>query len=253
MERVQSITTSPLKFIALAAGVALLLISLFIFDYVGIPTQLSQIKALAVDEILLEVKAPLQESEVRTWLPPLKGKNILFVSSSSIVEKLKANAWVGEVAVRKAFPDRLEIQVQPKKPTAIRLRGGLPYYLDESGKEIARVIPGMIFSESFTVVNFVNEKLYGWENLNVIQLISEVKKQLPATTRLSEISFSTFPIFRVFLVSPQWEVVLNFENWETQMPFLTTFLKGAPLGLTQTRRINLTLGKKAIVSSPISQ
>lgn len=254
MERADRISGFSSKRFAIPILILLgFIIGIFSLEWLGVPTRLYQWHFLEISDVELTVKPPLDQVDVATWLPELKGKNVLFVSPSAVIAKLKTNPWIGDVAVRKEFPDRIEIQVEPKKPVAIQLKDGLPFYLDRQGKEIAKVAPGMNFKEVFPVINFATTRSELWQTVNAIDILNKLKADLPSSITLSEISFSTFPLFRVFLISPQVEVIFNFENWESQRPFLVSFLKATPVRFRETRRINLTLAKKAVVSLPISQ
>lgn len=254
MERVERLRPFSLKRFGFPLLLLLALtVGIFSLEWFGVPTRLYQWHFLEITDVQLTVKPPLNQVDVATWLPELKGKNVLFVSPSAVIEKLKTNPWIGEVAVRKEFPDRIEIQVEPKKPVAIQLKDGVPFYLDEAGIEIAKVAPGMNFKEVFPVINFAGNRSELWQSVNAIEILNKLKSDLPSSISLSEISFSTFPLFRVFLISPPVEVIFNYENWESQRPFLVSFLKATPLRFRETRRINLTLAKKAVVSLPVSQ
>lgn len=233
--------------------VVVLAVGLLSLEWLGIPTRLYQWHFLEISDVQLSVEAPLNQVDVATWLPELKGKSILFVSPSAVIAKLKTNPWIGEVAVRKEFPDRIEIHAEPKKPVAIQLKDGVPFYLDAEGNEIAKVAPGMNFKEVFPIINFAGNKSDQWKAISSIAILNKLKSELPSGVALSEISFSTFPLFRVFLLTPQVEVLFNYENWESQRAFLVSFLKTNPIRFRETRRINLTLAKKAVVSLPISQ
>lgn len=208
---------------------------------------------LQVKEVKIRVTPPLQETALRTLLPDLVGQNIVFLSSVQIVSRLQHNPWVGQVSIRKEFPDRIEITAEPRKPFAIQVRQNAPWYVARDGKPIAKVTRDIAFKERFPIISGTDEYRRQWEKISPTELLAEILPFLGSADRLSEMSFSSYPIFRLFLVSPRLEVVLSVENWKTQMPFLNSFLQHAPGSLPQTHRINLTLSKKAVVSSPISQ
>lgn len=255
MERTQRLLVFPLKKI-LGILLLLLLAPTFIFlsERLGIPTYFSQIAFLRVKDVAWEISPPLAEKDFATITKELKERNILSISSAHLVRSIKNQNWVSGVSVRKSFPDRLEIRVETKKPVAISLKDGAPWYIDANGDRIGKLSPTFRFPETFPVVSYAyRPDDESWSAFRVSELLEKMKQTIPPSSRLSEVSLSHYPIFRVFLVSPQVEILFHAETWESQLTFLQTFLKSTPTQFVGTRRINLTLSKKAVVSLPNSQ
>jgi cell division protein FtsQ len=78
------------------------------------------------------------KDEVSGILSRVPQGNIWSLSSREIGNRLLTHPWVRGVSVRKAFPDRLIVRIQERKPAAM-INLDVLYYLDEEGTIFKRL------------------------------------------------------------------------------------------------------------------
>ena len=212
----------------------------------------AKITWLRVKEIDVDVQWPLHATAVKAWLPELEGKSILMLDGNRIVAGLEQKPWVKSVAFKKIFPDRLQFQIETKKPIAIAIERGQLVFLDGDGNAIDRVTPVFLKSYDLPVISWDRDmNAFSWKRKEVVAMVERLRKEL-VSRDISQISLGAYPYFKVFLVSPRTEVLLNWETWPTQLPRLSRLLQHPPRSLGALARIDLTSAKKAIVSSSLS-
>jgi cell division septal protein FtsQ len=74
---------------------------------------------------------------VRARLAPLVGRNLLLLPLSAVDRALAGHPWIGDLAVAKALPSRLAVAVTTRRPAALVLADGVPWYADAAGDAIA--------------------------------------------------------------------------------------------------------------------
>lgn len=206
-----------------------------------------------IDEIEVEAGWPLTTSEVRGWLPTLKGHSLLALDVEPLFQDLLEKPWVENVVIRKKYPSALLITVQSKKATAISTKGDLLYYIDSKGNFIHRVTPSLAKRLELPMVSLQRQAaLAKWELSDGARLLKEVESSLGVQYKLSELVLETYPYFKIFLSRPRVEVLFSDKTWNAQLPRLKRLLDSPPSQIRQMARINLVFPKKAIVSSPLS-
>lgn len=78
---------------------------------------------------------------VERTLEPLLGQNLPLLSLSHVERLLKRHPWVEAVALRKALPDRLRVEVREKRAEALLRDDRRLIYLDRGGRPIAAYDP----------------------------------------------------------------------------------------------------------------
>jgi len=214
---------------------------------------LSGVRFLKIQEVRISSDWPLTPGTIRTWLPPLEGKNIFFVKPMRLIETLERHSWVEGVTIKKDYPNRLVVDVTTKRAEAIFLSKGSPYFLDGKGTPIDRTTPELFRALDLPIVSWENDSLEkSWKLSQALHILARVKKELEPLHRVSQLTFSQPPVFKLFLLPHRIEADFSIENWETQIGHLAEVLKTPPLPLSQIRKINLVFPKKAIVSSNLS-
>lgn len=209
---------------------------------------LNSLSFFQIQSVNVHVQAPLDEAMVKSWLPKVSDKTLLGLRVKPISELLLAKPWVETVAIRKVFPETLEINISTKQPMALGIIKGEGYFFDDEGRVIEKSSPQTWAAPLPIVTRAENSD---WD----APLWSSIVRKLPESIMpaVSEIAFDRYPYFRIFINSPHWEVSLSIENWESQAPYLTHLIQNASSHLPRARKINLILSKKAVVSNTFSK
>lgn len=205
-----------------------------------------------VSEIEVNTEWPLEVSQVRQWISPLKGKNIFWIDSQAAAQTLKERPWVQEVAIKKSFPRSLIISLTAKKPFALVMRQGQPWFIDPDGNLIEKVTTGLLKGIDLPFISFEKENPSQWNVAKVLREYEKMKELAQGKVAVSQIVLGNYPYFKTYLSEPRWEVWWSFENWEKQLKHLIALVNNPPSQIGQLKRINLVFPKKAIVSSRIS-
>jgi len=221
--------------------------------FLGLDRYLDQIQYLALKKIEIDSERPLTPDIVRTWLPPIVGKNLLLLNVGAIVSTLQSKPWVSEVSIKKEFPNQLRISVRTKTPYAFAVLRDESWLLDVEGKKIDKASPRVMQGLNLPVVSFARGlSETSWRTTDAVKLLHELSQKLGDGRSISELAVDEAPYFRLYLRSPKVEVLLSAENWGEQIPRLNFLLQNPPGQAGPIQRINLVSSKKAVVSSYLS-
>jgi len=95
-------------------------------------------RLFSVRDIDMNRCAYVTRDEVSGILSGVPQGNIWSLSSRDIGRRLLSHPWVRSVSVRKAFPDRLVVRIEERKPAAMINLDAL-YYVDEEGTIFKRL------------------------------------------------------------------------------------------------------------------
>jgi hypothetical protein len=214
---------------------------------------ISSIHWLRVEEVRVACEMPLTEERVLSWLPALKGRNILLVQASALMKQLRVKPWVDSVVIKKEYPNRIFIEVTARRARALRIAHGVPIIVDNYGREIDKATPEMIRSMDLPVVAAENDLVEDqWDLSEVIRVMESSQRALGRGLPISQVFLSAYPYFRFYLSDPATELQFSLETWESQLPRAVLLLQHPPREIAQPRKINLVLAKKAVVSSLLS-
>lgn len=213
---------------------------------------LQEIQFFKVSEIEVTTEWPLEVGRVRHWVMPLKGKNIFWIDSQEVARTLQGQPWVQEVAIKKSFPHSLMVSLTAKKPFALVMKQGQPWFIDPEGNLIEKVTAGLLKGIDLPFLSFEKENSSRWDVAQVLKEYEKMKNLSQDKIKVSQIVLGNYPYFKTYLSQPQWEVWWSFENWEEQLKNLIALVVNPPSQIGQLKRINLVFPKKAIVSSRIS-
>lgn len=114
-----------------AAGVAMILamglVCIFSYDWI---TQSAYFRA---DEIVVNGCSRLDPETIKETAQLSQGVNILSVNLASAKKRLKADPWIDDAAIRRAFPPKLTIDISEHKPIAVVDFGRL-FLINERGE-----------------------------------------------------------------------------------------------------------------------
>ncbi len=226
---------------------------LFLFQSGHLEALLSNVAFLKIQEVRITSEWPLTSGMIKIWLPPLEGKNILFVRPMRLIELLEEKPWVDSVTVKKELPSRLLIDVATKRAIAIYLEKGIPHFLDAHGRIIEKATPQLFRTLELPVVSFdFDASPSKWALTRTMEILSVIQKGLEPKHHVSQLSLGSYPYFKIYLSPYRIEALFTLENWESQLPYLQEVLLHPPAALQQIRKINLVFPKKAVVSSNLS-
>jgi len=123
---------------ALPVAAALLAVVLVTAAGAAVYSWLGHSRLFTVRDIDLNRCAYVTREEVSGMLSGVPQGNIWALSSQDIGRRLQSHPWVRSVAVRKAFPDRLVVRIEERKPVAMINLDTL-YYVDDQGKIFKRL------------------------------------------------------------------------------------------------------------------
>ena len=91
---------------------------------------------LQVKTIAVHGNVRLSSDEVNALVQDLKGSSILTVDLARFRRRLKASAWVADVALRRVLPSTIEVFVSERRPIGVCRLGKTLYLLDRTGSVI---------------------------------------------------------------------------------------------------------------------
>ena len=225
----------------------------WVLDRLGLESGITKASWLRVEEMQIETEWPLTSDKIRTWIPSAIGKNILLVSGSSLIRLLESKPWVEEVTVKKEFPSRLFINVKTKIPKALAIMRGKLHFIDDKGRWIDVAEASILKGLDLPTISWQKEEDWStWKLQDVLPVLASLQTELGKSREVSQVVLGHFPGLKIFLSSPHIEVLMTFDQWENQMKRLLSILENPPSDTIPIRRINLTLPKKAVVSSSLS-
>ncbi len=201
----------------------------------------------------LEIKAdwPLESSQIESWVGALKNQNILLLDAKEVAQSLQSRPWIETVAVKKGYPNRIQITLITKKPQALIVHKGQTWFVDPQGGLIERASPQLLRGLDLPFLS-VDSSHSDWDVSRVLEQHQKIQTLAKGKLEVAQIVLGKFPYLKTYLSQPKIEVLWSFENWEDQFENLLKLINDPPGQIGQLRRINLVFPKKAIVSSSIS-
>jgi len=246
-------TTRPARAVIKLAIAAILLpaFGLWIWERAPFSPYLDKLPWLQIEDVQVHSEWPLTTTTVRSWLPPLEGKNILSIRPAALISLLESKPWVESVTIKKEYPSRLSIEIATRRAEAVAIVKGLPFFIDPSGALIEHATPGLLRALDLPVISMEHDSdAQAWPMSHAMTILSHFRLLMDPRYTMSELVLGAFPYFKMFLTQPKIEVAFSYDNWETQLPILALLLHRPPDILGQPQRISLVFPKKAIVSQP---
>ena len=122
---------------AIPVAAAVLVVLLVTAAGAAVYSWLGRSRLFTVRDIDMNRCAFVSRDEISGILSGVPG-NIWSLSSRDIGRRLRSHPWVRNVSVRKAFPDRLVVRIDERKPAAMINLDAL-YYVDEEGSIFKRL------------------------------------------------------------------------------------------------------------------
>ena len=163
-------------------------IALFILFSTFISQNKFTINKFKIKEIKIENNEILEDQELIKTFSFLYGKNIIFLNSNKLKNKIGKNSFIEKIEIKKIFPDKLVIKVFEKKPIAI--------LIDKSQKKY-------YLGEKIDLIEF--KKILKYENLPIVK--GEPKKFKKLFDNLIKINFPTDQILSYrYFKADRWNI-----------------------------------------------
>jgi len=200
----------------------LLLLSFFLFSGHWVYVHLLEDPYFRVKEVKVEGGRKITK-ETLLLLTVMEGMpNLFSVKLKDVVKQLESHPWVGQVRVRKVFPNKILIQIEERKPMAIIQLEEL-YYIDTQGEIFSPV--GEKDEYNYPYLTGLTRQVLEKDPVEAKRLISKamellrivLQEKVPPLEEISEIHMEkTFGI-HCFTRSEGLEVKLGWEDFKEKL------------------------------------
>lgn len=242
----QTRSSSKLLWVSLMVSMA----SLWFFSH-SINHFLEKWHWLKIHTVSIEMKGGLSKEVIEEITKPLKGQSLLFLNPKTYINKILENPWVLEASFKKEFPDKISLSILSKEPKLILLEKNEIYYLDDTAQKIENIKHHSSTQKNLPLISFENSQAE-WNTNSILLSIDSIQKIIPKPLKISQIIFEEFPYFRLYLTQSKIEWLFNAENLSDQIKYLPIFTSPNLKKPKNIYQINLTLPKKAVVRSSVS-
>jgi cell division septal protein FtsQ len=189
----------------------------------------------AVSAITVVDAKPNTEASIRTISESSMKKNILFVPTDQVEQKILHDVpQVRDIHILRKLPGTLKIIVQEKKPALLLVSGGSYYFVDAEGIAYENasldVLPGVVLptvknSDSLAKVTLGTNAVEG----SFVDFITEAQKKLPeiAHAQIAEMRIPSLATREVhFLLDRNWKILMDTtRSAEGQLDILSRLLE----------------------------
>ncbi len=172
----------------------------------------------AVSAITVVDAKPNTQESVRALSQDSTGKNILFISTEQLEQKILHDVpQVRDVHILRKLPGTLKIIVQEKKPALLLVSGGSHYFVDAEGIAYENasldVLPGVVLptvknSDSLAEVTLGTNAV----DASFVNFMMEVQAKLPEIThaQIAEMRIPSLATREVhFLLDRNWKILMD--------------------------------------------
>jgi cell division septal protein FtsQ len=172
----------------------------------------------AIQQLVITGCGPsLSSEDVRTWLGLSPVTTVWEASPARVRERLLAHPRIAWTAVRRTFPDRLEIVIRERRPQAIAALDEL-YYLDRSGAMFGPLGPQD--NRDYPVITGLaaadSDGTRQWLVRRALRLLRRCDRNR-CIGELSEISLDAARGVVVYPVEPSVPIVLGWGSWPVKL------------------------------------
>lgn len=112
---------------------------IFIFIGVAILGAKLLVRAFPVKNIMVSGNYHLEESEITETVNIRDGSSLVKLSLDELKARLKRNAWIKKVSLRKRFPDTIMVDVEEAVPRALLSLNGRIFLVDTGGNVLEEI------------------------------------------------------------------------------------------------------------------
>ncbi len=117
------------------------IVALFIFIFIAAAILGAKllVRAFPVKNIMVSGNYHLEESEITEAVNIRDGSSLVELSLDELKARLKRNAWIRKVSLRKRFPDTIMVDVEEAVPRALLSLDGQIFLLDTGGNVLEEI------------------------------------------------------------------------------------------------------------------
>jgi len=187
------------------------------------------------------------KKDLQPYVASLIGKPVWSVGLNDLMEHLSKDSRVAEVSIRRGFPNRIQLKIEPHRPVAMLLdRKNILYPIAFDGS----LLPKTKASESLDLPIFRGKSFEKNEKLREqgITLLSDFPKEKNFSTKLiSEIGFDKRKGFILFLAKTGSVIYLGHNDFADKLSKLERVLNYLNKEGMQGRVIDARFSKKVVV------
>lgn len=204
-----------------------------------------------VDHVALRGVGPaLTPDDVTAWLGFAAGTTIWEATPGAVRERLEAHPFIAAAAVKRIFPDRLEIVVHERKPQAIAVLGDL-FYVDRGGATFGPLRAGD--PRNLPVITGLDaDTPAGTRSLMLRRALRLLRRCERAAAEcggpLSEVHVDPADGVVVFPASPRVPLVLGWGSWPTKLARAGRALRGWQGASGRLARLDLRFHNQVVAT-----
>ena len=117
-----------------------------------------------VQEVLVEGQSNLLKQDIVAQLEQMKGKNIVYLNTSEIENRIKTDIRVKKVSVKKLFPSKIRVLLEEREPYVYVKKGDETLLADKDLNIYGDILEEP--SKNIPIINYTSD-----ESLNEIKII----------------------------------------------------------------------------------
>lgn len=234
--RRRSRTVMLLKPFLLAVLLVGLPLATALWIYTSPRFQLGEVRISSTDQVSTE--------EVAAALAPLRGRHLLGLSLEDVADRLTANPWIKNVAIRKQLPDRLVVQIEERQPVALLRRDGELFYVDDGSFVIDNYNPQ-------GQVNLVLLSVASGATLEVgkaLEMAANLELMAPEISQgLSEIEVLGLGDYRIHTAGLDFPILVSAEGIASQITKLEGVLPEISRRFATVESVDLRFSRQIVI------
>ena len=135
-----------------------------------------------VQEVLVEGQSNLLKQDIVAQLEQMKGKNIVYLNTSEIENRIKTDIRVKKVSVKKLFPSKIVVTLEEREPYVYVKKGDETFLADKDLNIYGDILEEP--SKNIPVINYTNDEslkeiktiLSKIQNKDFYAMISEIRQ-----------------------------------------------------------------------------
>lgn len=158
----------------------------------------------------------VSEEELRRWAGVREGDSLWEATPQVLEDRLESHPMVKSAAVRRVFPNRVEIRVRERRPAAIAVLDEL-YYVDRNGERFGPL--QSVHDRDYPVFTGLTEESDGrrrWALRRALHLLRRAEAQR-IDLDISEIHLDPVEGLILYPASPRVPLFLGWRGWERRL------------------------------------
>ena len=103
------------------------------------PDAIARVAGLGIDQVSLTGHRFTADGELFDALDLANVRSMASLDAGAVRRRLERLPWIKTAELRRVFPDRLDVRITERKPSALWARGGRNYLIDDTGRVLSPV------------------------------------------------------------------------------------------------------------------